>query len=84
MECGHGGICFECGISIWKESGQCHLCRELISQVLRIHLQPGVEHVEVIESARMQEGDVVITVDKEAFSRRESESFIEAAHNNSA
>ena len=29
MECGHGGICYECAIDIWKSSEECYLCRKV-------------------------------------------------------
>ena len=38
MECGHGGICFRCGIKLLKMKGNCPLCREVVSIVLRIDL----------------------------------------------
>jgi hypothetical protein len=36
MECGHGGICYECSLELWKTTGFCHMCRGNISQVLQI------------------------------------------------
>jgi Zinc finger, C3HC4 type (RING finger) len=30
MSCGHGGICYECTIDIWRKSGECFLCRNVI------------------------------------------------------
>ena len=39
MECGHGGICYECSLEMWKVTGQCHMCRMDISQVLQIEPQ---------------------------------------------
>jgi hypothetical protein len=41
MECGHGGICYECSLEMWKSVGHCHLCRGSISQVLQIEKQGG-------------------------------------------
>ena len=41
MECGHGGICYECGkrmISSDLSGGACHLCREPISYILQMDL----------------------------------------------
>jgi lipid-A-disaccharide synthase-like uncharacterized protein len=38
MECGHGGICYECSLEMWKSTGNCHMCRSPISQVLQIEL----------------------------------------------
>lgn len=36
MECGHGGICYECAIKMWKRAESCFLCRQPILQVLQI------------------------------------------------
>lgn len=27
MDCGHGGICYECALEIWKATAECYLCR---------------------------------------------------------
>lgn len=29
MECGHGGLCYDCAIDIWKKNGECYLCRKV-------------------------------------------------------
>lgn len=29
MPCGHGGICYDCAIDIWKSSDECYLCRKV-------------------------------------------------------
>jgi hypothetical protein len=29
MPCGHGGMCYDCAIDIWKSSDDCYLCREV-------------------------------------------------------
>lgn len=34
MPCGHGGICEQCSIDIWKKQGLCPFCRNAISQCL--------------------------------------------------
>ncbi|OMJ66572.1 hypothetical protein SteCoe_36534 [Stentor coeruleus] len=36
MDCGHGGICYNCSLELWKTVGMCHMCRSEISQVLQI------------------------------------------------
>jgi hypothetical protein len=36
MDCGHGGICYNCSLELWKTVGMCHMCRSDISQVLQI------------------------------------------------
>ena len=33
MDCGHGGLCYDCAIDIWKNSKVCFLCRNKITQV---------------------------------------------------
>ena len=39
MNCGHGGICYDCGKSILESSLQvCHLCREPLLFVLQMDL----------------------------------------------
>ena len=30
MNCGHGGLCFECAIKHWDKSTECHICRRVI------------------------------------------------------
>lgn len=34
MDCGHGGMCYSCATDIFKKTGECHLCRKEIKQVL--------------------------------------------------
>lgn len=29
MECGHGGICYDCSLEVWKTTGECYLCRDV-------------------------------------------------------
>ena len=36
MECGHGGICFRCGVKLLKLKGKCPLCRENVTLILKI------------------------------------------------
>ena len=30
MECGHGGVCYECSLEIWKTTAECFLCRKVL------------------------------------------------------
>ena len=39
MQCGHGGICFECAVKMWETSRKCHMCRGPISKLLKIELE---------------------------------------------
>ena len=41
MDCGHGGICLECANFLMKNKGQCHMCRGIITQVHKIHVEPN-------------------------------------------
>eukprot|EP01016_Furgasonia_blochmanni_P019162 TRINITY_DN2153_c0_g2_i1.p1 TRINITY_DN2153_c0_g2~~TRINITY_DN2153_c0_g2_i1.p1 ORF type:complete len:421 (+),score=67.94 TRINITY_DN2153_c0_g2_i1:180-1442(+) len=43
MDCGHGGICFECAVAISTKSKECYLCREKIKQVLQVDLKANDE-----------------------------------------
>lgn len=36
MDCGHGAICFKCGLVLLETTCECHLCRQPVIQVLRI------------------------------------------------
>jgi len=36
MPCGHGGMCYDCCIKMWKNGEVCHLCRETITEVLQV------------------------------------------------
>jgi hypothetical protein len=29
MNCGHGGLCYECAMDIWEKTGECYLCRKV-------------------------------------------------------
>eukprot|EP01017_Pseudomicrothorax_dubius_P027939 TRINITY_DN3277_c0_g1_i12.p2 TRINITY_DN3277_c0_g1~~TRINITY_DN3277_c0_g1_i12.p2 ORF type:complete len:219 (+),score=40.69 TRINITY_DN3277_c0_g1_i12:1008-1664(+) len=41
LNCGHGGICYPCGLEMWKKRNGCHLCRQEISQLVEIDLKKG-------------------------------------------
>lgn len=56
MRCGHGGICYDCAIDIWKTTGECYLCRLEIEQILQVEPQKneqGEEYLKVIASTQM-------------------------------
>ena len=36
MECGHGGLCYQCGLELARKGQQCPLCRSVIEEVLHI------------------------------------------------
>eukprot|EP01016_Furgasonia_blochmanni_P019441 TRINITY_DN21801_c0_g1_i1.p1 TRINITY_DN21801_c0_g1~~TRINITY_DN21801_c0_g1_i1.p1 ORF type:complete len:187 (+),score=17.71 TRINITY_DN21801_c0_g1_i1:65-625(+) len=54
MNCGHGGVCYECSLEIWKKTGECYLCRNKIEQIL--HIDPKAEEddkIKVISATNM-------------------------------
>ncbi|KAL4468363.1 hypothetical protein ABPG72_012257 [Tetrahymena utriculariae] len=54
MDCGHGGVCYECSLEIWKKTGECYLCRLKIVQVLQVDLKSKVYGLmKVISSTQM-------------------------------
>lgn len=60
MRCGHGGLCYECSIDIWKKSSECYLCREEIEQILQVEPQKdekGNEFLKVIASTQLVDED---------------------------
>ncbi|KAL4432052.1 hypothetical protein ABPG74_017788 [Tetrahymena malaccensis] len=36
MKCGHGGICYECALLIWKNTQECYLCRQKVEQLYQL------------------------------------------------
>ncbi|CAD8053589.1 unnamed protein product [Paramecium sonneborni] len=38
MQCGHGGVCYNCAIDLWKNKEECYLCRNKIDRVLQIKM----------------------------------------------
>jgi hypothetical protein len=36
MECGHGGLCYACGLELARKGQPCPLCRGVISEVLQL------------------------------------------------
>ena len=39
MECGHGGICYECSLDMMKNRNACHICRAEIAHILALKYQ---------------------------------------------
>jgi hypothetical protein len=55
LDCGHGGLCYDCALDIWKTSNECFLCRQEIFQVLQIDPQALAGNVvKVISCTRIQ------------------------------
>ena len=59
MECGHGGICYECGKQILaSELRVCHLCREDITYVLKMDLKTVYSnYIKVVSATYVEESD---------------------------
>ena len=36
LPCGHGGICSNCAVLLWRDTGLCHLCRKKIDSVVEV------------------------------------------------
>jgi len=55
MECGHGGVCYECSLEIWKSTNECYLCRNKITQVLQLDIKSklGNNVMKVLSSTQM-------------------------------
>ncbi|CAK64392.1 unnamed protein product (macronuclear) [Paramecium tetraurelia] len=42
MNCGHGGVCYQCAIDIWKQKTECYLCRDKIIYIVKVDLDERV------------------------------------------
>eukprot|EP01017_Pseudomicrothorax_dubius_P040609 TRINITY_DN6379_c0_g1_i2.p1 TRINITY_DN6379_c0_g1~~TRINITY_DN6379_c0_g1_i2.p1 ORF type:complete len:646 (-),score=113.34 TRINITY_DN6379_c0_g1_i2:128-2065(-) len=45
MNCGHGGLCYECAVDIWEKAEDCYLCRKPVVQILQVDLASKSEDV---------------------------------------
>lgn len=62
MKCGHGGICYQCAVDIWRSTGECYLCRDQIEQVLQVEPkidENGNEYLKVVASTQLVDEDEV-------------------------
>ena len=59
MDCGHGGICYECGKHLLASDPHvCHLCREEISYVLKMDLSTVYSNfIKVISATFVDDSD---------------------------
>lgn len=60
MPCGHGAVCYECAVDIWKSSAECYLCRDEIEQILQVEVRKdkdGLEYLKVVASTQMVDED---------------------------
>lgn len=45
MNCGHGGVCFDCAQETWRKRAKCVTCREVIREILRVAPIKGSDFV---------------------------------------
>ena len=59
MNCGHGGICYECGKSILESDLRlCHLCREPLVFILQMDLAYAYKNmINVISATYVEDSD---------------------------
>lgn len=58
MNCGHGGICYECCMEQWKAADECYLCRQTIVQVLQYDIETKYsDALKVITATQMVSDD---------------------------
>ena len=41
MNCGHGGVCYDCAIETWKKSNTCVICRGEIRRIFQVRPVKG-------------------------------------------
>jgi len=51
MDCGHGGMCYDCAMLGWQISNKCHICRREIKSVLKVKNLPRLDMVKVVDTA---------------------------------
>jgi len=37
MNCGHGGMCYECAIESWRKGNKCVMCRREVDKILKVN-----------------------------------------------
>ncbi|EAS06668.2 zinc finger, C3HC4 type (RING finger) protein (macronuclear) [Tetrahymena thermophila SB210] len=56
LECGHGGLCNQCALDIWKKTGECYLCRQTISKIVQIDINNNQgKYKQVVAVSNMHE-----------------------------
>ncbi|KAL4478632.1 hypothetical protein ABPG74_006867 [Tetrahymena malaccensis] len=64
LPCGHGGICYECGMDVMKKTGECYLCRHEIKQVVQIDFKSTDAQKKIIAITAALEEKIDIDADK--------------------
>lgn len=57
MDCGHGGVCMQCAMDLWKKNGECYLCRSKIQSVYEVEVKSREteEIVKVIAEVKVEQ-----------------------------
>ncbi|CAD8135233.1 unnamed protein product [Paramecium pentaurelia] len=56
MQCGHGGVCYNCAIDLWKNKAECYLCRNKIDRVLKIQMSEQQKNIyQVVAATEMNQ-----------------------------
>eukprot|EP01017_Pseudomicrothorax_dubius_P033797 TRINITY_DN4560_c0_g1_i2.p1 TRINITY_DN4560_c0_g1~~TRINITY_DN4560_c0_g1_i2.p1 ORF type:complete len:141 (-),score=9.62 TRINITY_DN4560_c0_g1_i2:58-480(-) len=55
LPCGHGGLCYDCGLNIWKRTGECYLCRQKICQLLEVDIKTNEGNMVRVHSSTLLE-----------------------------
>ena len=45
MNCGHGGVCYDCALEFVKKKNQCMQCRQEVNQVIKINPDPKFTNI---------------------------------------
>ena len=84
MDCGHGGVCYDCAVDILNTQGECFLCRKGINRVLRVEqdmddskILKGVEEANLVE-------EPVDDLEQSDFSFRNPNHDLEDSHLNTS
>jgi len=42
MDCGHGGMCYECAIESWRKGNKCVMCRQEVYRILKVNFYENI------------------------------------------
>jgi len=42
MDCGHGGMCYECAIESWRKGNKCVMCRQEVVRILKVNFYENI------------------------------------------
>ena len=52
MDCGHGGICYDCALENWKKGDNCVICRGNIEQIYKVANHNKIKISKVLQSTK--------------------------------